>query len=43
MTLTRFASRVVRLRRTCRNGHLWTKLSHPPACRICGRTRQVVR
>jgi hypothetical protein len=43
MTLTQIRSRVDRLRNPCRTGHDWTELSSPPACRVCGRTRAVVR
>jgi hypothetical protein len=44
MTLAQLRSRLGRLRHNpCRDGHDWTELCAPPACRVCGRTRGVVR
>jgi hypothetical protein len=44
MTLIQIRSRLGRLRpNPCRSGHDWTDLARPPACRVCGRSRGVVR
>jgi hypothetical protein len=43
MTIAVLRERLSRLRNPCRAGHVWTELAHPPACRVCGRTREVVR
>jgi hypothetical protein len=41
MTLMQLRSRLGRLRNPCRTGHDWTELAYPPACRTCGRTRDL--
>jgi hypothetical protein len=44
MTFSQIRSRFGRLRpNPCRDGHDWTDLAAPPACRVCGRTRTMVR
>jgi hypothetical protein len=36
--MTPLLSRLLRLIRCRRNGHLWTTMCEPPACARCGRT-----
>jgi hypothetical protein len=43
VTIALLRARFNRLRNPCRAGHEWTELAQPPACRVCGRTREVVR